>query len=119
MLFFIEGHAFGGCWLEKETFADCVMDDASAVEKRIADGAEQMLLVECTDFVAGKEVEFDLALKRGRNHLARLEGFFWAIDVKRARGSGIRPIPLQLNPEAGEGTADGKREKLSVQAPSG
>lgn len=118
LLFFIEGHAFGGCWLEKETFADCVMDDASAVEKRIADGAEQMLLVECTDFVAGKEVEFDLALKRGRNHLARLEGFFWAIDVKRARGSGIRPIPLQLNPEAGEGTADGKREKLSVQAPS-
>ena len=93
LLFFIKGHAFCGCWLESTTFADCCVDDVSAVEKRIAADAEEMLLVECTDFVDGGEVDFDRALKHGKDHLINLSDFLCVIDIARSRGSGIRPMP--------------------------
>ena len=96
LLFFIHGHAFGGCWLEETTFADCMVDDVSAIEKRTAIGAEELLLVECTDFVAGKNENFERALKHGRNYLLYLDEFECVVDVQRSRGSGIRPIPLRL-----------------------
>ncbi len=96
LLIFKKGHAFCGCWLEEETFADCLVDDVSAIEKRIVESAEELLLVECTDFVAGNIIEFDRALKHGKNHLNTLSDFECVIDVKRSRGSGIRPIPLLL-----------------------
>ena len=63
LIFFIKGHAFCGCWLEEDTFADCVIDDVSAIEKRIVEGAEELLLVECTDFVSGENIDFDRAVK--------------------------------------------------------
>lgn len=91
------GHAFCGCWLENETFADCCVDDVSAIEKRIAENAEEMLLVECTDFVDSNvhDVErFDHAMKHGKDHISNME-FQCVIDIIRTRGSGIRPIPLR------------------------
>ena len=97
MIVFIEGHAFIGCHLEEETFSDCMVDDVSAIEKRIAEGAEEILLVECTDLVYGKNVEFDKAMKHGKDHLNDITKFHCVIDIQRSRGSGIRPIPLQLN----------------------
>ncbi|MBP0964808.1 MAG: DUF3320 domain-containing protein [Oscillospiraceae bacterium] len=93
LLFFIKGHAFCGCWLENNTFADCCTDDVSAVEKRIAADAEEMLLVECTDFVDGTEPDFDRAAKHGKDHLINLFDFICVIDIQRSRGSGIRPMP--------------------------
>ena len=47
-----KGHAYCGCRLEEETFADCVIDDFSAIDKRTVSGNEDILLVECTDFTA-------------------------------------------------------------------
>ena len=95
LLFFIKGHAFCGCRLEQATFADCCIDDVSAVEKRIVAGAEEMLLVECTDFVDGGETDFDRALKHGKDHMNDTSEFRCLIDIQRSRGSGIRPIPLR------------------------
>ena len=97
LIVFIQGHAFAGCWLDEETFADCMTDDVSAMEKRTVPGAEQILLVECTDITDGREVDFDRALKHGRDHLNDPSRFTAAVDIKRSRGSGIRPIPLRLN----------------------
>lgn len=97
LLFFMTGHAFCGCWLENETFADCCVDDVSAIEKRIAENAEEMLLVECTDFVDSNvhDIErFDHAMKHGKDHISNME-FQCVIDIIRTRGSGIRPIPLR------------------------
>lgn len=96
LLLFIKGHAFAGAWLEEQTFSDCAVDDASAVEKRLAKGAEELLLVECTDFVEGKNVDFETALAHGRAHLLHEEEFDCVIDVYRCRVSGIRPIPVKL-----------------------
>ncbi|MBO5071303.1 MAG: DUF4011 domain-containing protein, partial [Roseburia sp.] len=123
LLFFIKGHAFGGCWLEEETFADCVVDDVSSIEKRIVPGAEEVLLVECTDLVSGKNTEFDKAQKHGKDHLNILSNFQCVIDVQRSRGSGIRPIPLRLEQayhsykDVSE-EAEEAREQVETQAPS-
>ena len=101
LLVIIRGHAFAGCWLEEESFADCLVDDVSALEKRTADGAEEILLLEMTDVVDGKNIDFDKAVERGRNKLAKREEFEFVVDVHRCRISGIRPIPAKLE-AAGE-----------------
>lgn len=90
-------HAYCGCRLEEETFVDCVIDDFSAIDKRTVSGNEDILLVECTDFTAGKNIDFDKAVKHGKDHLINSKNFNCAVDVKRARGGGLRPIPQKLN----------------------
>ncbi|MBE5964310.1 MAG: DUF3320 domain-containing protein [Lachnospira sp.] len=95
LLIFNKNHAYAACWLEEETFADCMIDDVSAIEKRVAEGAKSLLIVECTDMVAGKVANFDLSLKHGNDKLK--EEFDCAIDIKRSRNSGIRPMPLKYS----------------------
>lgn len=111
LLVFKKGHAFCGCHLEEETFADCVVDDISAIEKRIVAGAEELLLVECTDFVDGGELNFDRALKHGKDHLLKISEFICAIDIQRTRGSGIRPIPLRIGSTFSEIQLSNKNDK--------
>lgn len=118
LLIFIKGHAFCGCHLERETFADCVVDDVSAIEKRIVTGAEELLLVECTDFVNGGELDFDRALKHGKDHLLNISDFICAIDILRTRGSGIRPIPLRIESSfSGAQLSDENERANEVSAP--
>lgn len=95
LIIFTDGHAFCGCHLEEQTFADCATDDVSAIEKRIATSAEELLLVECTDF-ASSQADFDKAIKHGKDHISDPAQFICAVDIRRTRGSGIRPIPLKL-----------------------
>lgn len=96
LIVFMKGHAYCGCWLDEQTFADCAVDDVSALEKRIVSGSEELLLVECTDFTAERNVDFERALKHGKDHLINIDEFAYVIDVQRSRGSGIRPIPVRL-----------------------
>lgn len=120
LIVFKKGHAYAGCWLEQETFADIVEDDFSALEKRIVDGEEQILLVECTDYTVGKKVEFEKALKHGKDNLLQIDEFVCVVDVQRTRGSGIRPIPVMLSQArmlANQETADIEFGDNESQAP--
>lgn len=101
MLIFIKGHAFAGCWLENQCFSECVQEDISLLTKRIAEGINEICLMECTCFTAGKIIEFDDAVKAGENNLIP-EEFHLLVDVRRTRGSGITPIPLRKVSEDGE-----------------
>lgn len=122
LLFFTKEHAFCGCWLENETFADCCVDDVSAVEKRIAENAEEMLLVECTDFVDCSTHDFerfDHAMKHGKAHIIDTQDFICVIDVQRSRGSGIRPVPLRPEQSfSGAQLAENDLNLKSISAPS-
>ena len=93
MIIVIKGHAFAGCWLEEESFAECVQDDVSLITKRIASGINEICIVETTAFTVGKNIGFDNAILAAENHLQEPEKFIYLVDVKRSRGSGIRPIP--------------------------
>ena len=120
LIAFKRGHAYGGCILSEETFADCMVDDISAFEKRLAKGSEEVLFVECTDFTAGKNVEFDRAVKHGCDHIGDIPEFYGVVDVQRCRGSGIRPIPLMLEQARGyygNGENEPEFENLRVKEP--
>ena len=118
LIIFISGHAFCGCHLEEETFADCATDDVSAIEKRIVTGAEEILLVECTD-ITKDNIDFDIALKHGKDHFDKPGEFICAVDIARTRGSGIRPIPLKLEQAiTSENTESESVKRIRMSAPS-
>lgn len=95
LIIFLKGHAFVGCWLEEQSFSECLQDDISLITKRIAEGINEICLVETTCFVAGKMIMFDDAVRAGNNNLTVAENFEFLVDIRRTRGSGIRPIPLR------------------------
>ncbi len=120
IIIFTEGHAFAGCRLENETFPDSVVYDVSAVSKRTAQGIDNICLVECTDFVAGKNVDFDKSFENAKEHLNDTDKFLFAIDVAACRAGGIRPMPSRINENGVFKAADyGERKKSELtSAPS-
>ena len=96
MLVLVKGHAFAACWLENETFPDSLQFDMAALTKRIAHGIDAVCAVECTDFVAGRSVDFNTAEKHAAAHLSDQSDFYFAIDIIRTRSGGIRPMPSRV-----------------------
>lgn len=120
IIIFTEGHAFAGCRLSEDTFPDSVIYDCSAITKRTAVGIDELCLVECTDFVAGKSVDFDDASAHANANLSDAEKFQHAVDIARARGCGIRPVPTRIKENGVYKIADYSERKKSeiTSAPS-
>lgn len=95
LLIFVRGHAFAGCWLEDQCFPECVQDDVSLLTKRTAQGIHEICLVECTGLCGSESASFDEAVQAADRHLADPEEFEFFLDLKRIRGSGIRPLPIR------------------------
>ena len=93
LIIITQGHAFAGAWLVPETFPDPTIDDVSLLTKRTAEGIYDITLVETTCMNMGHSSDFDDAVKKANGKLTDGNSFILAIDVKRARHSGIRPIP--------------------------
>lgn len=95
LLILQQGHIFAAVWLEELTFSESVQDDPSLVTKRLADGINEIEVVECTALTAGRNISFEMASIVARNEINEksLEGI---IDVTRARLSGIRPLPIRF-----------------------
>ena len=91
-----KGHAFAGGWLVSETFPDATIDDVSLLTKRTAEGIYDITLVETTCMSMGYNTGFDNAVKSADGKLSDSGNFILAIDVRRARHSGIRPIPQRV-----------------------
>lgn len=94
------GHIFAGVWLEDLTFPDAVQDDPSLVTKRLADGINEITVVECTAFTAGKGLDFEGAVRAAIQELNQ-SSLDYFIDVARARLSGIRPLPMRVAMDSG------------------
>ncbi len=92
----MNGHAFAGAWMVEQFFADSVNDDISLLKKRIADGINEIGLVETTCMNAGKQVPFDTAMNEANHKLRDEKNFILFIDIKRARHSGIKPLPQRV-----------------------
>lgn len=95
LVVFEKGHAYSGCWLEEESFPECIQDDVSVLTKRTAEGINEIALVETTCLAAGKNMDFDAAERLAERRIAGASDFQFLVDVKRSRGSGIRPLPLR------------------------
>ena len=91
-----KGHAFAGGWLVPETFPDPAIDDVSLLTKRTAEGIYDITLVETTCMNMGHNADFDNAVKSANGKLSDPGSFILAIDIRRARHSGVRPIPQRV-----------------------
>lgn len=110
LLIFTRGHAFVGVWLRDEEFSTVLVDDITAVRKRLK--LQEMLVFEATLAAQGQAVSFSQAIANANRQLSEEEEdkFELAIDVKRARMSRIKPlaqaqpvaeaIPVEVEPEA-------------------
>lgn len=111
-----DDHAFAGCWLIQDSFADCVNDDPSLLTKRMAEGINEILVVECTAMNKGSMAAFDSACDAARETLLK-DKFSLFVDVCRARVSQIRPLPLRTVDENGRFVIEEREITRDVAAP--
>lgn len=96
LVVFTEGHAFAGVWLIEESFSESVQDDGSLLTKRLASGVHEISLTESTMMCAGSRSTYQDAERTAAAHLDVPEKFDGFVDVKRARASSIRPLPIRI-----------------------
>ncbi|MGG4035849.1 DUF3320 domain-containing protein [Paenibacillus cisolokensis] len=119
LLIFTKGHAFPGVWLAQETFAESVQDDVTLLTKRLAEGVHEISVVEATMMCAGNHSSFREAEAAAALHLADPDNFICFIDVKRARASAIRPIPMRIPTAEGWKIAEENHTSTStLEAPN-
>lgn len=89
---FTKGHAFVGAWLKQEEFSTTVVDDITALRKRIR--LKELVLFETTLATQRPGVKFAIAVDKGAAQVAedQDEAFELAVDVRRARLQRIKPL---------------------------
>ena len=100
LLITTQGHIFTGLWLEERMFPECVQDDVSLIQKRLASGVNEIAVVETTCVTSGKDFSFDHARSIGEQNLAT-QPLECIIDVHRARMSRISPLPQRIHSPSG------------------
>ena len=91
LLILTEGHAFVGVWLQPQEFSQLVTDEAAAVRKRVE--LQELVVFETTMITYSAVPAFSLAVEEGKRQLTD-KHFKMAVDVRRARMRGIRPLAL-------------------------
>jgi len=89
---FTKGHAFAGVWLRQEEFSSVVVDDVTAIRKRVK--LKELVLFETTLITHRPTPSFTYATE---NAVARIsedkeEEFELVVDIKRARLQRIKPL---------------------------
>lgn len=92
ILVFTRGHAFAGVWLKAEEFSTAVVDDVTALRKRVK--LKELVLFETTLVTQRPPVSFLYATEHGAGQIAeeKAESFELAVDVRRARLQRIKPL---------------------------
>ena len=100
LLIVTEGHIFTGLWLEDRMFPECVQDDVSLIQKRLALGINEIAVVETTCLTSGKDRSFDQARTIAEQNLST-QNFECIIDIHRCRMSRITPLPQRYSTPGG------------------
>ncbi|CAA7603104.1 Restriction endonuclease type II-like [Acididesulfobacillus acetoxydans] len=120
LIVILEGHAFVAAWLVDDCFPEAVQDDPSLLTKRLADGINQICVVETTACTEGKTIGYMEAQRLGVAHLSGDKEFVCLIDIKRTRAGGIRPLPMRvLTAEGWEVEAGERGQRALTEAPTG
>jgi very-short-patch-repair endonuclease len=96
LVIFTKGHAFAGVWLKPEEFSTPVIDDITALRKRVS--LKELVLFETTLVTRRPAPSFDIARDHGARKISETEesDFQVAIDVRRARLQRIKPLALGI-----------------------
>lgn len=106
----IQGHAFCGVWLAPETFTTSIVDDVTAIRKRIA--LKELIVFETTALTHRPVPKFSEACRLGLAHLTEDKDhqFEFALDIHRARMERIKPLAkfeqIALEPDNSATTAE-------------
>ncbi|WP_051320755.1 DUF4011 domain-containing protein [Cupriavidus sp. amp6] len=89
---FTHGHAFAGVWLKAEEFTTAVVDDVTALRKRVR--LKELVLFETTLVTHRPMPKFSYAAEKGAEQIseAEEEEFGLAVDIRRARLQRIKPL---------------------------
>jgi len=92
LLIFTRGHAFAGVWLKQEEFSTVIVDDVTALRKRIK--LHELVLFETTLVTQRPCPPFSQATAHGARQISEAEesAFELAIDIRRARLQRIKPL---------------------------
>ena len=90
-----KGHAYLAVWLVDNCCQYSVCDDASYIEKKCAEGIDEMLVLECTQTTA-ESTTFEDAQSIATRNLADTNLFELFVDIKRCRLEQIRPLPQRI-----------------------
>jgi len=87
-----KGHAFAGVWLRAEEFSTVVVDDVTALRKRVA--LKEMVLLETTLLTQKPAPPFQFAVEVGAQQIAEAQDaqFGLVVDIRRARLHRIKPL---------------------------
>ncbi|MGV8864548.1 MAG: DUF3320 domain-containing protein [Pseudomonas sp.] len=121
VLVFTKGHAFAGVWLREEMFSTVVVDDITAVRKRIK--LKQLMLFETTFVAQQPAPPFHYATDRGEQLVAEglEDSFHLLLDIRRARLQRIKPLAsadAQITTLSADESENGSSELLVGKAPS-
>ena len=100
LLVFTKGHAFAGVWLKAEEFSTTVVDDVTALRKRVK--LKELLLFETTLATHRPAPSFSFASQNATQQISedKEEAFEMAIDIRRARLQRIKPLASAETPVA-------------------
>ncbi|PCE23198.1 DNA helicase [Paraburkholderia acidicola] len=118
VLVFTQGHAFPGVWLKAEEFSTSVVDDITALRKRVK--LKEMVLFESTLLTQRPLPVFSYAISRGEEQISEEEEqkFQLAVDIRRARLQRIKPLASEQAVARGTvGTESETIEAAFEQAP--
>lgn len=92
ILVFTQGHAFAGVWLQSEEFSTTVVDDVTALRRRLR--LKELVLFETTFITQQPFVPFSYACERGTQQVSEDQeaDFHLAVDIRRARLLRIKPL---------------------------
>ncbi len=92
VIVFTRGHAFAGLWLKPEEFTTALVDDVTAVRKRVK--LQELVLFETTLVTQNPIPSFSYAVERGAKQIAEdaESAFEMLLDIRRARLQRIKPL---------------------------
>lgn len=96
LLILFQGHIYVGVWLVEDCSQNIISEDREFILKKIADGVNEIVLVETTFITNNSHIEFDDAVQAANRQL-RQANFLYYIDVARARQLNINPLPIRIN----------------------
>lgn len=117
LVIFTKGHAFVGAWLKQAEFSTTVIDDITALRKRIR--LKELVLFETTLVTQRPAVKFAVATENGAAQVAeeKDEDFQLAVDIRRARLQRIKPLASAEVEVARQQEAEQKAQELDLESP--
>ena len=96
LIIIMRDHAFVGAWLDETFYHQEACDDSSYLLKQMADGINNVVLVETTCLTKVGGVTFDDAVSMASQKIRDERAFAFFVDVHRCRLGGIRPLPQRV-----------------------